>query len=63
MPIEYIVLISVVTLLVALFIIISCTQYSKISKLKSTVIESFSTLEVFLQKRLEIIVNLFFEKK
>ena len=58
MPIEYIILISVAVLLVALFIIVSCTQFSKLSKLKATVKESFSTLEVFLQKRLEIIVKL-----
>ncbi len=50
--------IAVGVLLLITFLIALIIQYKKIEKLKKVVKESYSTLEVFLEKRLEIVLNL-----
>ena len=56
---------AVLAILVGLFIFSITKNYRKLSKLKSVVKESYSTLEVFLEKRTEIVskISAFFEEE
>ena len=59
MPIELTISVIIFVSILFLILLINCmVQYSKLSKLKAIVTESFLTLEVFLEKRLEILINI-----
>ena len=58
MNFRLIISIFVIVSIFILFLVLCIAQYSKLTKLKAMVNESFSTLEIFLEKRLEIVMQL-----